>query len=153
MSSVNRLTEWVMSPAMDRITLGRRIREAWRASGLRQKEIVAELGVKRATFDAWMVGRNPVSLDKLEQFATIIGGRLIVEIDSKESPRELIATSPEGAIAARTLDALADPEARVLLLRLLQLSADVDEVSWSTISGMLDGIEARRRNKAKKEAQ
>jgi hypothetical protein len=115
------------------------IDEAWRASGKSQKEVLGAVPFNRQALNHWTVGRNLPELENLAAYAEACGAKLVVELVTEDTEKEMME--------AASLVASLDRQARAIVLRLLRLASYIDSVSWSTISGMLDGLQARAEQK------
>jgi transcriptional regulator with XRE-family HTH domain len=134
---------------VDWVRLGKRIRAAWRASKVPQGKICEELDIKPQAMSAWMRGDRHPTTTNLERLADVIDAELVIDLIQKNEPRGTLTASRDAINAARALDDMADADAemREIALRFIRLAEEIDPVSRTTIDGMLNGVEARKRRR------
>ena len=99
-------------------TLGQRMRDVWKASGLSQKQLVAGMDVHRNAMGTWMRGERNPTIDSLQKFAEVTGSRLIIDLDHPAMPRRIVSTSGEVADLLGAVDGL-DADGLDLVTRLV----------------------------------
>lgn len=116
--------------------LPERIKEVWKVSGRRQKEILAETGLSRSGVSAWMTGDRTPTLERLNKFADATGATVIIDLDHPNSPRRHLTATAQVATLAPSLEAL-DDDHMALVTEVVRMLPELDARDLKILRGLL----------------
>ena len=117
-------------------TIGAKLRRARKRLGKTQFEVAKEMGCSRAQVDNIEVARQRAPMHRLEDFAHVVGLRLLVQLAPRSEKSVTVRTT---GTAAELMDRIADLSADDvrMVTKMVEILPDLPDPIRSTLSGII----------------
>ena len=117
-------------------TIGNKLRAARKRLGLSQFDVAKEMGCSRAQVDNIEVARQRAPLHRLEDFARVVGLRMLVQLAPRTEKSITVRTTGDVLELMDSLNEMSDADAK-LIAKLVKIFPDLPDPIRSTLSGII----------------
>ena len=117
-------------------TIGTKLREARKRLGLSQFEVAEMMGCSRAQVDNIEVARQRAPRHRLEDFAHVVGLRLLVQLTPRSEKSVTVRTTGTAAELMDRLGDLSAEDAR-MVAKMIEILPDLPDPIRSTLKGII----------------